>query len=87
MTTYINLVKQDVSKLSDRRDKLVTSIKGYNSNLSTYMFQSLIESQKITFANASIQTLLLLILRRSVLRPPSMRRRAGKTLGALTPNI
>jgi hypothetical protein len=54
MTTYINLVKQDKTAYLKRRDDFVDKIKGYNSNLSTYMFQSLIESQKITFANQQI---------------------------------
>ena len=56
MTTYINLVNQDVSKLKDRRDKLVSSIKTYNGNISNYMFQQLISAGSIKFANASIQT-------------------------------
>jgi hypothetical protein len=54
MTTYVNFIKQTSDSYKKRRDDFVSRIKGYNANISTYMFQSLIESQKITFANKTI---------------------------------
>lgn len=53
-TTYNNFIVRDSAELLSRATSLKTTITGYNSNISTYLFQSLengLSGAKITFAD------------------------------------
>ena len=54
--TYVNFFNQTTNEYKDRAQKVVTAVKGYNSSIQTYIFQSLIkgygsESGAISFAD------------------------------------
>ncbi|MCQ2771654.1 MAG: hypothetical protein MJ238_00035 [Bacilli bacterium] len=47
--TYVNYNVQQTANFNERANKIAEEIKGYNSNLSTYWFQYLVENQNVEF--------------------------------------
>jgi hypothetical protein len=55
MDTYVNYNLQLSSLQQTRAETVVSDIKSYNSNLSTYMFQKLIEDESVTFKDSTLE--------------------------------
>lgn len=55
LNTWVNFNAQESSEWNTRSGNLVSDIKGYNSNISSYQFQSLVEGGSITFSDTSIE--------------------------------
>ncbi len=55
MTTYINYNRQQTSDWTSRKTSLLDLVKSYNTSLSTYIFQGLVESGQIKFSDANME--------------------------------
>ena len=49
LLTYNNFIKQDATEYIKRRDALRNRVKGYNSNIEGYIFESLLKEGSLTF--------------------------------------
>jgi hypothetical protein len=56
LSTYVNYNNPTSEDLTTRSNNISTAIKGYNSALSTYQFQLLVNRGAITFSNDSVLT-------------------------------
>ncbi|MCQ2741842.1 MAG: hypothetical protein MJ239_00880 [Bacilli bacterium] len=62
LTTFVNRWKQQSTEWKSRANEVVSAIKGYNSNMSSYIFEKLVlgeygDGAKITFKDENVQKL------------------------------
>jgi len=55
-TTYVNFLKQQTADYKDRAEKVKGWIKGYNSNINSYIFAWLVNNNQITFTDVDFGT-------------------------------